>query len=1099
MGRIRRLAVLSALALLITAMAAISTPQANAGASPDHGKPACAVEHNGQLRYSAAPAECGHQGESAAPQQHKPPVLGDIESSALRYAAGAPPARVTPSLTVTSTATATLAGATARVSSGLAAGQDVLAFAPQSGIAGSYSASTGVLTFTGTATVSAYTTELRSVTYTDTDPATSYGTRTISFQVSDGEPDNSLSNVQSRTVLVTAKPPVAAGDKATTGKNAPVTISVLANDTDAAGLPLTIASVSTTGTKGAVTVNPGQTTITYNPNGQFAGLAAGQTATDKFTYKATDGTQTSNPATVTVTITGSGTAPQPPAVTAHAYTAVGNTPLGVGTTPAAPAATVSGSVLSGDSDPDPTATLSVTATTAPARGTVTVNPDGTFTYVPNLGYSGTDTFQATIAGSNAPDLTATETVTITVGPVVWYVNNSVGAAGNGEAASPFNTLAAADSAAGPNSIVFLYQGNAAYTGGVTMQPGEDLYGQPHGLTVGGYPLVSAGGSPPAITNGSVDSDGIDLAEDADVEGVNVTGPSGDGIAAADVSDATVGATSPVAVSGAGVDGISIAGGDGTLNFGTTSVTGSAGDTVSVASRSAGTVTFGGPITGTGGGVYLDNNTGATIAFTGTLTLSTDNAAFTATGGGTVTATGTGSTLTSLTQTVLTVQNTTIGAADLTFQSVSSNGSYSNGLDLANTGSSGGLTVTGTGTPGSGGTIQNSLEAGIELTSTYAPSFTDMVIENVVGDGIYGAQVNGLTLADSTVSDGSGDGLDFSPNGTGSPDGLTGTVSISNSTITAGFGGYSAIISDTSGTLALTVTDATFNGINDFVALNINADGTTNATVSVTGSTFNDNDSGNALVFATATGSTGTNTVAFSGNTLSGSSVVISPSGNSHTAITINGNNIQMQSPTADAIGIDEDGTSGTLTGTVHGNVIGTPVGGFSGGTGIGISAEGSVTETLAITGNDLYHYSHPGGIHFLDSAGNPAMNLTITGNLITDPSPVNGVPPPLEPGTWGILGQDGALAPDNGTECAVITGNSIVGSGEAGPQGEAGGDIELEQNDATTFQVPGYTGGNTNIGAIESFLAGDNNVNGTPTAVAAVSGSGGGFAGVTGC
>jgi uncharacterized membrane protein YkvI len=71
--------------------------------------------------------------------------------------------RVTPSLTVISTAT--LAGATVSVSSGLAAGQDVLAFAGQSGISGSYSASSGVLTFTGTATVSAYTTELRSVTY----------------------------------------------------------------------------------------------------------------------------------------------------------------------------------------------------------------------------------------------------------------------------------------------------------------------------------------------------------------------------------------------------------------------------------------------------------------------------------------------------------------------------------------------------------------------------------------------------------------------------------------------------------------------------------------------------------------------------------------------------------------------------------------------------------------------------------------------------------------------------------------------------------------------------------------------------------------------
>src|SRR6201999_2940262 len=43
--------------------------------------------------------------------------------------------------------------------------------------------------------------------------------------------------------------------------------------------------------------------------GQFASLTAGQTATDTFTYTATDGTQTSNAAAVTVTITGVNTAP----------------------------------------------------------------------------------------------------------------------------------------------------------------------------------------------------------------------------------------------------------------------------------------------------------------------------------------------------------------------------------------------------------------------------------------------------------------------------------------------------------------------------------------------------------------------------------------------------------------------------------------------------------------------------------------------------------------------------------------------------------------------------------------------------------------------
>jgi VCBS repeat-containing protein len=1115
MGRIRRLAILPVLALLITAMAAISMPLANAGTSPDPARDTCALDHNGQLRYFAVPAECDHQGKIAARHkpQHKPPVLADIESAALRYAAGAPRVQVTQSLTVSSTATGTLAGATVRVSSGFTAGQDTLAFTARSGIAGSYSSATGVLTFTGTASVSAYTNELRSVTYRDTDAATPYGTRKISFQVSDGEPDNSLSNTVSRTVQVTAKPPVAVNDKATTGKNAPVTINVLANDTDLAGLPLTIASVSTIGTKGTVTVNPGQTTVTYNPNGQFAGLAAGQTATDKFTYKATDGRQTSSAATVTVTITGSGAAPQPPTVISHSYTAVGNTPLGVGTTPAAPAAMVSGTVLSGDSDADPTATLTVTATTTPAYGTVAMKPNGTFTYLPGPGYSGTDSFQCTIAGSNDPTLTATETVTIIVGTRVWYVNNSDSAAGNGEAASPFDTLAAATAAAGPSSILFLYQGKGAYTGGVIMQPHEDLWGQPHGLTVGGYSLVPAGGSAPAITSSGADviEDGIDLAEGADVEGVNVAGPSASGIAAVNVNNATVGTTTPVAVSGA-LNGIFIEGGGdyGTLNFGATRVNGGTGAAVVVSghggpeSGEGGSIVFGGPITAAvgGGGIDLLDNAGSTIAFTGTLTLNTGpNPAFTATGSGAVTATGPGSTLSSSGEGALVIEDTTIGAAGVTFQSVSSSStdnSADSGIILDDTGSSAGVTVTGTGAPGSGGTIENSTGPGIQLTSTSAPSFTDMVISDNATDGIDGSEVNGLTLDGCTLSgNGTGsfdDGLNFSDQGGESFGGLTGTVSITNSTIT-GSAFDNADISDTSGTLNLTVSGSTFSiGGSPSVGgggLLIGADAPANATVSVTGSTFTDNDT-DAFQFSGNPAAPGTNSVTFSNSTVNSNGhggVAITLQGDATNAIAVDGNNIQNAD--GDAIGIDQMGglatptVGGILTGTIDGNTIGAPTAAGSGGSGVVVEGWGTA-ETLAITGNDIYQYSGA-GITFLNE-GSPVMNLAITGNTIGQ-------------GDWGIYGRDGVPVDGGeygdggvgGTVCAVITGNSVAGSG----QGEAG--IELDQNYAYTIDLPGYTGGADDVSAVESFLTGNNDGDGTPTAIATVSGSGGGFAGVSSC
>lgn len=106
----------------------------------------------------------------------------------------------------------------------------------------------------------------------------------------------------------------------------------------------------------------------------------------------------------------------------------------------------------------------------------------------------------------------------------------------------------------------------------------------------------------------------------------------------------------------------------------------------------------------------------------------------ATGGGTITATDTTSTLTTTTGTALNVQNTTIGASGLTFKSITagtSSGSSGDGIVLDTTGSSGGLTVSGAGTAGSGGTIQHKADGsttsgiGIYLNSTSSVSLARM--------------------------------------------------------------------------------------------------------------------------------------------------------------------------------------------------------------------------------------------------------------------------------------------------------------------------------------------------------------------------------------
>ncbi|CUH49039.1 hypothetical protein RUA4292_03233 [Ruegeria atlantica] len=88
-------------------------------------------------------------------------------------------------------------------------------------------------------------------------------------------------------------------------------------------------------------------------------------------------------------------------------------------------------LLANDSDPegDP---ISLTGVTQPANGVLTDNGNGTYTYTPNVGFNGVDSFTYTISDSG---LTDTAEVSIAVGnPIdVWYgLTQSFGSPGEGQ-------------------------------------------------------------------------------------------------------------------------------------------------------------------------------------------------------------------------------------------------------------------------------------------------------------------------------------------------------------------------------------------------------------------------------------------------------------------------------------------------------------------------------------------------------------------------------------------------------------------------------------------------------------------------------------------
>jgi hypothetical protein len=520
-----------------------------------------------------------------------------------------------------------------------------------------------------------------------------------------------------------------------------------------------------------------------------------------------------------------------------------------------------------------------------------------------------------------------------------------------------------------------------------------------------------------------------------------------------------------------------------------------GTAFSVASSSA-TVAYAGTLNVTSGaGVSLNGNSGST-AFTGALTLNTGaNAAFSATGGGTVTTSDSTSTLTSTTGTALNVTSTSIGAAGLTFRSIASNGAAS-GIVLNNTGATAGLTVSGTGSAGTGGTIASSTGPGISLTNTAMINLSYMNVQNGGDDGIRGSGVNGLNLTNLSITangNAVGEwGIDMTQ--------LTGSGSMVNTTV-SGSAENNVVIANTSGTLsAFNVTGSSFLNTNMTTGddgFRVENNGSGAMTVSITGGTFTDN-KGDHFQAATSAGATGTVAATFSNNTLTttagndpnvvGGGITFSPSGSADMTFTISGNNIQQAFDEAINLNLGTASTaSASMIGTISNNTVGSAGdvdSGSESGTGISVISNGAGLTTVAITNNTVRQYANPYGILVNNKEGSTSMNATITGNTVGNP------------GSFAINGirvDAGATAGDSGTMCAAVTGNSVAGSGPG-----ADTDIRLRQRFLTTIRLPGYAGANNNTVAVNAFVAG-NNAGSDASSVENTGAGGGGFVGGAAC
>ncbi len=230
------------------------------------------------------------------------------------------------------------------------------------------------------------------------------GVVTFTYNASDGLATSAAPATVTITVTPVNDPPVAVNDTYPATEDTVLTVNVatgvLANDTDEENGTLTAAVVSQP-TKGVLALNANGS-FTYTPNADQNGL-------DTFTYQASDpGTALSMVATVTINIA---PANDLPVATADAFSGNEDT-------------MITGNVLTNDTDVDGDM-LTASLVADVATGTLTLNPNGSFTYTPAANATGdvTFTYRANDGTGNSNTVTVTLTLTAVNDPPVGAVDS----------------------------------------------------------------------------------------------------------------------------------------------------------------------------------------------------------------------------------------------------------------------------------------------------------------------------------------------------------------------------------------------------------------------------------------------------------------------------------------------------------------------------------------------------------------------------------------------------------------------------------------------------------------------------------------------------
>jgi VCBS repeat-containing protein len=194
--------------------------------------------------------------------------------------------------------------------------------------------------------------------------------------------------------IVAGEPPVAVDDDYATDEDVALTVDVengvLANDSDPDSEVLT-AVLATGPSHGTLTLNPNGS-FNYDPDDNFFG-------TDTFTYRASDGAQSSDPATVTITVNPLEDAP----IAVDDFYQMED----IGSLVIDAENGVLANDIEVDGDP-----MSAVLVTGPANGTIVLNAAGSFTYTPDEGFFGRETFTYRAIANQVESNIATVTIDV---------------------------------------------------------------------------------------------------------------------------------------------------------------------------------------------------------------------------------------------------------------------------------------------------------------------------------------------------------------------------------------------------------------------------------------------------------------------------------------------------------------------------------------------------------------------------------------------------------------------------------------------------------------------------------------------------------------